>query len=65
MEFAYLIESPFNHTREDGTVTGCDVELARTVFEAIAAGPFEPVETEIADLLPCWQIISDRRNTGR
>ncbi len=52
MKFAYLIEPPFNHKREDGTVTGCDVELARVVFDAIAAGPFEPVETEFAELLP-------------
>lgn len=52
MKFAYLIEPPFNHKRDDGTVTGCDVELARMVFETIGAGPFEPVETEFADLLP-------------
>lgn len=52
MKFAYLIEPPFNYTRGDGTVTGCDVELARTVFDAIGARPFEPVETEFADLLP-------------
>lgn len=52
MKFAYLIEPPFNRKRDDGTVTGCDVELARVVFDAIAAGPFEPVETEFAELLP-------------
>lgn len=52
MKFAYLIEPPFNRKRNDGTVTGCDVELARVVFEAVGAGPFEPVETEFADLLP-------------
>lgn len=52
MKFAYLIEPPFNYRREDGTVTGCDVELARVVFEATGAGSFEPVETEFADLLP-------------
>ncbi len=52
MKFAYLIEPPFNHKREDGTVTGCDVELARMVFAAVGAGPFEPVETEFAELLP-------------
>ena len=52
MKFAYLIEPPFNYTRDDETVTGCDVELARTVFEAVGAGPFEPVETGFADLLP-------------
>ncbi len=52
MKFAYLIEPPFNLKCDDGTVTGCDVELARVVFDAIAAGPFEPVETEFAELLP-------------
>jgi polar amino acid transport system substrate-binding protein len=52
MKFAYLIEPPFNRKCDDGTVTGCDVELARVVFDAIAAGPFEPVETEFAELLP-------------
>jgi polar amino acid transport system substrate-binding protein len=58
MKFAYLIEPPFNHKRDDGTVTGCDVELAKTVFASIAAGPFEPVETEFAELLPG---VADRR----
>ncbi len=29
MKFAYLIEPPFNYREDDGTVTGCDVELAR------------------------------------
>ena len=52
MKFAYLIEPPFNSKCDDGTVTGCEVELARVVFDAIAAGPFEPVETEFAELLP-------------
>lgn len=52
MKFAYLIEPPFNHIRDDGSVTGCDVELARVVFDAIDAEPFESVETEFAELLP-------------
>ena len=52
MKFAYLIEPPFNHRRQDGLVTGCDVELAKTVFASIGAEPFEPVETEFAELLP-------------
>ena len=52
MKFVYLIEPPFNHKRDDGTVTGCDVELAKTVFASIGAGLFEPVETEFAELLP-------------
>ena len=52
MKFAYLIEPPFNYTRDDGSVTGCDVELARAVFASVGAGPFEPVEAEFAELLP-------------
>lgn len=52
MKFAYLIEPPFNHRRDDGSVTGCDVELAKIVFASIGEGPFEPVETEFAELLP-------------
>jgi hypothetical protein len=52
MKFAYLIEPPFNHEKQDGSVPGCDVELARVVYDAIGAGPFEQVETEFAELLP-------------
>lgn len=53
MKFAYLIEPLFNHKGDDATVTGCDVELARWVFDDIGAGPFEPVETKFAELLAC------------
>jgi polar amino acid transport system substrate-binding protein len=52
MKFAYLIEPPFNYREPDGSVTGCDVELARTVLAALVIDPFEPVETEFAALLP-------------
>jgi polar amino acid transport system substrate-binding protein len=51
MKFAYLIEPPFNFHEPDGTVTGCDVELARTVFRELGEA-FEPIETEFAALLP-------------
>lgn len=51
MKFAYLIEPPFNFVDADGTVTGCDVELARHVFGELDIA-FEPVETEFAELLP-------------
>lgn len=51
MKFAYLIEPPFNHRDADGSVTGCDVELARHVFGELGED-FEPVEAEFADLLP-------------
>ncbi|MEM7547259.1 MAG: transporter substrate-binding domain-containing protein [Pseudomonadota bacterium] len=52
MRFAYLIEPPFNYRDEAGTVTGCDVELARMVFAQIGEGPATFIETEFAALLP-------------
>jgi polar amino acid transport system substrate-binding protein len=52
VKFAYLIEPPFNFRASDGTVTGCDVELARTILGRVGVHDFEPVETEFAQLLP-------------
>ncbi len=52
LKFAYLIEPPFCCRTADGRVTGCDVEVARHVLECIGAGPFVPVETEFAELIP-------------
>lgn len=52
MKFAYLIEPPFNYVDTNGDVTGCDVELARHVFQKLGISDFEPVETEFAELLP-------------
>ena len=52
MKFAYLIEPPFNYRTDDGRVTGCDVDLARWLFEELRIDRFEPVETEFAELLP-------------
>lgn len=52
MRFAYLIEPPFNFRQEDGTVTGCDVELARAVLSMVGVREFELIETEFAQLLP-------------
>jgi polar amino acid transport system substrate-binding protein len=52
LKFAYLIEPPFNYREADGTVTGCDVELARVVFQRLGVNEFELVETEFANLLP-------------
>ncbi len=49
--FAWLTEAPFNMRAADGSLTGCDVELARTVL-AMAGRSFEPVEAEFAALLP-------------
>ena len=50
--FAYLIELPFNYRDRVGTVTGCDVELARTVLGMFGHRDVELVETEFAHLLP-------------
>lgn len=52
MKFAYLIEPPFNHREVDGSVSGCDVELARVVFARLGVADIELVETEFAELLP-------------
>lgn len=52
MKFAYLIEPPFNYRTDEGVVTGCDVELAKVVFDRIGIDEFEPVEAEFAELLP-------------
>lgn len=50
--FAYLIEPPFNYRDPGGVVTGCDVELARTVLGMVGVRDVEMVETEFAHLLP-------------
>ncbi len=52
MKFAYLIEPPFNFRDADGDISGCDVELARRFCEVSGNMPFEPIETEFAELLP-------------
>lgn len=49
MRFAWIAEPPFNF-RKDGSLTGCDVELARYVSSRLGE-TFEPVETEFSDLL--------------
>jgi polar amino acid transport system substrate-binding protein len=55
---AYLIEPPFNYRSAGGAVTGCDVELARTVLGMVGIHDVEMVETEFAQLLPG---LADRR----
>lgn len=52
IKFAYLIEPPFNDKTPDGAITGCDVELARTVLGMVGIDEFELIETEFAQLLP-------------
>ncbi len=64
MKFAYLIEPPFNYVYQSGAVTGCDVELARYVFDVLGIRPFEPVETEFAELLPGLATGRWRMTTG-
>jgi polar amino acid transport system substrate-binding protein len=51
-KFAYLIEPPFNYRDADGTVTGCDVALARTILRMVGLHDVEMVEAEFAHLLP-------------
>ncbi|PSJ65686.1 transporter substrate-binding domain-containing protein [Kumtagia ephedrae] len=51
MKFAFLQEPPFCFTNAAGAVEGCDVELARVVCDRLGR-PFDPIETEFADLLP-------------
>lgn len=51
MKFGFLIEPPFNYRLADGTVTGCDVELAKVILAQVGKNEFEPVETEFAELL--------------
>lgn len=50
MRFAWIDERPFNYL-DDGTLTGCDVALARAAF-ARAGIHFEPIHTTFAELLP-------------
>ncbi len=52
MKIAYLIEPPFNYLDDAGSVTGCDVELARYVCRELGLADIEFVQTEFADLLP-------------
>ena len=49
--FAYLQEPPFCFRESDGSVRGCDVELARALSAIAGGGAFEPVEAEFAQLL--------------
>ena len=69
LRFAFLNEPPFCYRGRDGEVTGCDVEVARRIVNEIGAGPFVPVETEFAQLLPGladgrWQMTTGLFVTG-
>lgn len=52
MKCAYVAEPPFTYRSDDGTVTGCDVELARTVLSMFGIQDVELIETEFAQLIP-------------
>jgi polar amino acid transport system substrate-binding protein len=54
MRFAWIAEPPFGFAARDGRISGCDIELARHVFQRLGE-TFEPVETEFAELLPGLQ----------
>jgi polar amino acid transport system substrate-binding protein len=62
--FAYLIEPPFNYRDHDGTITGCDIELARTVLGMMGFLDIELIEAEFAQLLPGLQNGRWRMTTG-
>lgn len=64
MNFAYLIEPPFNYRNPDGTVTGCDVELARTILKMVGIHDLKMLETEFAQLLPGLADSRWRMTTG-
>src|SRR5262249_48585029 len=49
--FAHLEEPPFCF-RADGLSSGCDVEVAQTILQAIGVQEFEPVVTEFSALIP-------------
>ncbi|MEO0618871.1 MAG: transporter substrate-binding domain-containing protein [Pseudomonadota bacterium] len=52
LKFAYIIEPPFNDRTPDGSVIGCDVELACTILRDRLGMSTELVETEFAELIP-------------
>ncbi len=52
LRFAFLREPPFCYRLSNGSVTGCDVEVARHVIREIGIVSFMPAETEFAELLP-------------
>ena len=52
IRIAYIEEPPFYWTAEDGTVTGCDIELAHQVLRATGVTDIEHVLTSFDELLP-------------
>lgn len=64
MNFAFLVEPPFNFIDANGCITGCDVVLARYVFRELYIKQFNPIETEFAELLPGLRDDRWRMTTG-
>jgi polar amino acid transport system substrate-binding protein len=58
VNFAYLIEPPFNHHAPDGTLCGSDIGLARHVFQVLGRADVNFVETAFSQLLTG---LADRR----
>jgi len=52
IRIAYIEEPPFYWTAQDGSVTGCDIELAHAVLHAIGVTGIEHVPTSFDELLP-------------
>jgi len=52
IRIAYIEEPPFYWTAQDGSVTGCDIELAHAVLHAIGVTDIEHVPTSFDELLP-------------
>ncbi|MES2038390.1 MAG: transporter substrate-binding domain-containing protein [Pseudomonadota bacterium] len=55
VKIAYIEEAPFYWTREDGSVTGADIELAETVLRAIGVTDIEYQLRPFAELIPGLQ----------
>lgn len=64
IRFAYVTEPPFNYRDETGHVTGCDVELARCVFDRISIRDAVFVEATFAELLPGFALGQWEMTTG-
>lgn len=52
MSFAYLIEPPINGRTAADYLIGCDIDLARYVFDQLGMTDIRFVEATLAELLP-------------
>ena len=58
MKFGFLIEPPFNFRLADGTVTGCDVELAKAVLATSARLPSSPSRPNSRNCFPALRRVA-------